>query len=196
MSTAIIVFVRKPELGKVKTRLAKGVGEQRAFDIYVELLKYTAKQVEATVHTVYVYYHHEVVPDDMWDSSRCHKVLQVDGDLGDKLRAAFTEVLSQHDKAIVVGSDCPRLTTAIIDTAVDSLDHQDVVIGPTLDGGYYLLGMKAYTPTLLTGVPWSSGDEYDYTVHASIAAGQSVHVLAPLPDVDYAEDWEKYGWEF
>lgn len=196
MSTAIIVFVRKPELGKVKTRLAKGVGEQRAFDIYVELLKYTAQQVEASECTVYVYYHHEVVTDDMWDSSRCHKVLQVDGDLGDKLRAAFSEVLSKHDKAIVVGSDCPRLTTDLINTAVDSLDHQDVVIGPTLDGGYYLLGMKVYSPNLLTDVPWSSGDEYDYTVHASIGAGQSLHVLAAMPDVDYAEDWERYGWEF
>lgn len=196
MSTAIIVFVRKPELGRVKTRLAKGVGDQRALDIYVELLKYTSQQVASTAYSIYVYYHHEIVANDMWDNSRCHKALQVDGDLGDKLKAAFSEVLTQHDKAIVVGSDCPKLTSRIIDTAAKALAHQDVVIGPTLDGGYYLLGMNTYMPTLLTDIPWSTGSEYDHTVRTALADGQSIHILSPLPDIDYAEDWKAYGWDF
>lgn len=194
MSVAIIVFVRKPELGKVKTRLAKGVGDQEALRIYRELLSYTSDQLASVDYPVYVYYQGAIVADDMWSLDHYQKRLQVEGSLGDKLKTALAEVLEQHERVVVVGSDCPTLSSNHIQQAVDALEQHAVVLGPTFDGGYYLLGAGKAHHWLFDDIPWSSGSEFEVTVRRCIEQHASISILTPLPDIDYVEDWEQYGW--
>ena len=80
------------------------------------------------------------------------------------MKEAFSEALKGHEKAIIIGSDCPQLSTPIIQEAFDALDHHDTVIGPTYDGGYYLLGMKNLYPFLFDDMRWSVDDVFNTTI--------------------------------
>lgn len=190
----LIIMVRKPELGKVKTRLAQDLGPKKALAIYKALLQYTKEVCDATPVDKYVYYHEAIEDKDLWSASGYTKRLQCAGSLGDKMKAALVEVLHTHQYAIIIGSDCPRLSPAVLDQAQAALRSMDVVVGPTLDGGYYLLGLRQVEGPLLDDIPWSSGTEYETTLRRAIGNGRSVMALQALPDIDYRADWEAYGW--
>lgn len=191
--SALITFVRVAELGKVKTRLAADVGDQRALEIYEALLDHTRKVCLESVSKRYLYYATQAI-DDNWPSDRFEKKEQQGEDLGKRMSNAFKEVLDQHQKAIIIGSDCPQLNSAIVQKAFDALEKFDVVIGPTFDGGYYLLGMKDYHQFLFENIDWSTPEVFDQTVKKTNKNKLKYKVLQTLSDVDYAEDWEQYGW--
>ena len=190
-SRALIVFVRKPELGKVKTRLAATVGDEQALDIYNLLVQHTQLVASAVPSVKLVYYAPAIVDKDFWSGADIQKRLQPEGDLGQKMEAAFREALTLADKAIIVGSDCAELTPGIIGEAYDALDRADVAIGPATDGGYYLLGMKKLHPFLFQDMVWSTEMVYQQTVDRIEQAGLSHHVLPVLSDVDFEEDWQR-----
>ncbi len=191
---ALIIFVRNPELGKVKTRLAAGVGDEAALDIYIKLLTHTRKVALSVDAHRYLFYHEWINDGDDWSSADFQKHLQVDADLGEKMKTAFAKALSENDKVLIIGSDCPQLKTIHLTTALDALDNHDVVIGPSLDGGYYLLGMKQLHDQLFDDVQWSTDQVYSETIRRCDKGGLRHHSLEPLSDVDYVEDWEQYGW--
>jgi len=191
----IIIFVRNPELGKVKTRLASTVGEEQALKIYIELLRHTRDVVTESSHEKYLFYTDEITMGDLWPEKTFHKSIQSDGDLGDRIRAAFDYVFEHCDSCIIVGSDCPRLAPSHIDQAFDILEDHDTVIGPTYDGGYYLIGMNQYQESLFEDIPWSTDEVYDKTIAKINSADLSHRALETLSDVDYEEDWLQWGWE-
>ena len=118
------------------------------------------------------------------------KRLQSDNDLGSKMKDAFSEVLNEgYKKAVIIGSDCMDLTTAIIVQAFDLLETKDTVIGPAKDGGYYLLGMKNFSPCIFKDKNWSTSSVYNDTVIDMEANGISFGVLPLLNDVDTEDDW-------
>ena len=157
MPDALIIFVRNPEAGKVKTRLAATVGDEKALHIYKQLLDHTLTITKNMAVEKYVFYAGEISQTDMWKEARYSRLLQKEADLGEKMRTAFETVfLNGHAKVIIIGSDCIELTTEIFNQAFENLDEYDAVIGPANDGGYYLLGMKSLHAELFINKPWST----------------------------------------
>lgn len=190
---ALIIFIKNPVKGKVKTRLASGVGEDQALAIYNRLLNHT-RSVSLEIEEVnrYLYYLDEIKEDD-WYTDHFIKRLQSPGDLGNKMMHSFAEVLQENDQAVIIGSDCAQLTAAIIRSAFEILENKDFAIGPTLDGGYYLLGMTQVHPFLFQNMIWSVPDVFNVTINRMKQASKSYGLTPRLSDIDHKEDWELYG---
>jgi len=162
---AVIVFIRKPEIGKVKTRLAADVGDQEALNIYISLQRHTDLVASQADAACYLFYAGEVVQQDEWSNERYTKLLQEGDDLGERLINAFDLVLSRHKHVVVIGSDCAQLRTSHINQGLASLAENDVVIGPTYDGGYYLLGINNMHAQFFTDMPWSTEEVAEITIN-------------------------------
>lgn len=191
----IIIFIKNPIPGKVKTRLARDLGNDKAVKIYKALLSYTHSIVKEIEAQRYLFYADYINEEDDWSNDEFIKGLQHQGGLGDRIEDAFATALQKCSKVLIIGSDCPQIKTHHIEEAFKLLDKKELVIGPTLDGGYYLLGMKSVHKQLLEDIPWSSGQEFEVTVRRALKNNLSIDILPSLADVDYREDWEKYGWE-
>ncbi len=190
---AIIIFIKNPVAGNAKTRLAKDVGDEKALEIYKSLLAYT-RTVSLLVNAKrYLYYSGEIL-DDEWEQTYFNKRLQSDGNLGERMSNAFKDVLANHEKVLIIGSDCPQLDLMIISSAYKQLDVHDYVIGPSKDGGYYLLGMKDLNTDVFNEIKWSTATVCSQTIERIEAADKTFDLLPELSDVDYKEDWDKYGW--
>ena len=191
---AIIIFIKNPVAGKAKTRLAKDVGDDTALAIYKSLLNYTRVTSLLVSAKRYLFYGGEILNDE-WDESSFVKKLQSGSDLGERMSNAFTDVLQEHSKVIIIGSDCPQLDLITISEAYQALDDHDFVIGPSQDGGYYLIGMKELNADVFNDISWSTDTVCSQTIEKIKASNKTYNLLSKLSDVDYKEDWDKYGWE-
>ena len=192
---ALLITVKNPMPGKVKTRLAATAGEVRALEIYLALLAHTravAQQVEAQR---YVFYSDFVNENDAWSGPHFTKKLQSSGDIGERMATCFAETLPLHAKAVLVGSDIPGLSREILELAFEKLSEFDFVIGPAEDGGYYLIGMKTFEPAVFQGITWSTPTVFEKTIQKIEVLGETWFQLPTLSDVDFEEDWERHGWE-
>lgn len=189
----LIVFVKNPEEGKVKTRLAKTVGDAEALNIYRILIAYTREQLMKVNAEKEISYSEHVIENDEWDNEVFSKTNQSGNGLGDRMRNAFQKGFQgqNFERIVLIGSDCAELTHEIIDQAFESLDNVDVVIGPALDGGYYLIGMRKYIPALFDEIDWSTSKVFDQTLTRIQDEQASYNILKQLRDVDDIEDWEK-----
>lgn len=188
-NTAIIIFVRHPELGKVKTRLAATIGDEKALAVYEFLLEHTYKIVEHSTVPVYIYYADQIVQGDIWKGDGINKKLQRGEDLGEKMANAFREVLQQGcHRAVIIGSDCYELTVELIAQAFKMLQNADIVIGPAKDGGYYLLGMNAPFKNIFNGIEWSTDTVFTKTMDSISQNNYTFSLLTVLADVDTADD--------
>lgn len=140
----LIIFIKNPILGQVKTRIEKASNPEKALSVYHELILITQQFVLDLPYSKYLYYSNFMDLSDSWSNDLFYKMKQVDGNLGVRMQQAFKEQESRSDKMILIGSDCPYLTKEILHEAFKSLEEHDVVLGPTQDGGYYLIGMKNY----------------------------------------------------
>lgn len=189
MHTALIIFVRKPELGKVKTRLAATMGDAAALKVYELLLAHTYQIAAAMNIPVYVYYVDGIAENDLWQGPAFRKKQQQGNDLGLRMYNAFTETFAQgHQQLIIIGSDCYELTPAIVTEAFSALAQSDAVIGPATDGGYYLLGLKQPMPHVFEGIAWSTDTVAAVTMVKLYEQGYSVSMLQALPDIDEEKD--------
>ena len=191
----IIVFIKNPELGKVKTRIAMSLGDKKALEIYSKLIGYT-KGVLLQLSNVkkYVYYSSFVDLQDDWNNDKFEKCIQSKGDLGERMSNAFGETFQACDQLIIIGSDCPQLTPSHINEAFEKLKKHNLVIGPSHDGGYYLIGMDKHYPMLFQDIVWSTNTVFDDTIQIAKDNGLSVSKLETLSDIDYEEDWVKFGF--
>ncbi|MCB9185197.1 MAG: TIGR04282 family arsenosugar biosynthesis glycosyltransferase [Flavobacteriales bacterium] len=184
----LIIFIKNPVLGKVKTRLAAGIGEQRALEIYMQLLEITRSVALKINCTRNVFYSDEIVSDD-WEDDKFNKFVQEGDDLGERMKNAFEQVFALGAKnAVIIGSDCPELTSNIIAEAFELLDNRDVTIGPANDGGYYLLGMKKLHPFLFEEKEWSTDSVFEDTVIDLSENQLSYGCLEKLSDLDTVSD--------
>ncbi len=175
----------------VKTRLAATCGPEEALQIYGHLVDRAltvCRQIDASR---LLYYHPEIPHEDGFGPA-FDRYRQVEGDLGAKMQAAFDQTLRDHDKAIIMGTDCPYITEEIIHKGFDLLDEADVVLGPALDGGYYLLGLRQRLPTLFQDMVWSTPSVYAETCARAEAARRTVADLPALSDIDLEVDWDRY----
>ncbi|MDX5419251.1 MAG: TIGR04282 family arsenosugar biosynthesis glycosyltransferase [Hymenobacteraceae bacterium] len=188
----LMLFVRNPELGKVKTRLAASVGPETALDIYLHLLRHTRDITQDLLMDKVVYYSEKVEQQDLWPDARYLKMVQPQGDLGEKMKLAFEAAFAEgYTSVVIIGSDCHQLTSDIINQAFEELKTHEVVIGPALDGGYYLLGMKHLHPELFQNKRWSTEHVFPDTLY-DIERLHLSHTLLPyLSDIDRLEDLQE-----
>lgn len=187
--SVLLIFVKNPQKGKVKTRLAEAVGEEKALQVYYRLLGITRKITASLDCDREVWYSHDIDDEDLWASGGYEKRLQTGDDLGERMRVAFRDVFAGgYEKAVIIGSDCAELTQEIIENAFRALDDHQVVIGPSRDGGYYLLGMTAFWPDLFSGITWSTPTVYQQTRARIENLGLSLQLLPTLNDIDTEQD--------
>ena len=186
----IIVFVRTPELGKVKTRLARAIGDQAALTIYKLLLKHTATVLHKLSFDKVVYYSEKIENNDFWEASLFEKKLQEGADLGERMQQAFeTAFDGGYKKVLIIGSDLFELTSTLIISALEALETYDISIGPSLDGGYYLLGMKELHPAVFKNKKWGTNSVLNNTLQD--LKQQNVKLLEALNDIDTFEDLQQ-----
>lgn len=192
--TGLIIMIKNPTLGKAKTRIAATMGDEAALAIYRRLLDHTRSLADQLTGEMqrYLYYSDFIDRDDDWDNDAYHKAIQYQGDLGQRLQDSVTSALASCEKVIVIGSDCIALTAEHIKEADRLLTDHDVVLGPTYDGGYYLIGLSQDTPEVFTDMPWSTEAVADITRSRVQQSGKRLAELEVLSDIDTQEDWEAY----
>lgn len=153
----LLIFTRNPESGKVKKRLAAGIGDEAALKVYKHLLRHTAEITINLQVEKWVFYSEEIPEDDIWEKETFNKKVQQGKDLGERMKNAFhSGFKSGYEKVVIIGSDLFDIQQEDLKKAFLILDDHDYVIGPAKDGGYYLLGMTKYTPELFIDKEWST----------------------------------------
>lgn len=191
---ALLVFARHPERGKVKTRLAREIGEEAALGAYTRMLRGTldlARDQAIRGRRVSV----GVSPAERraafqrdW-AAPLSCFTQSEGDLGTRLASAFEAAWSEGaSRVVAIGSDCPALTSAHLDQAFWALSRTPAVLGPAVDGGYYLIGLSKPVHRIFEGIPWSTPQVLARTLERLEGAGIRPELLETLSDIDQAED--------
>ncbi|MDB4951066.1 MAG: hypothetical protein JWM27_3715 [Gemmatimonadetes bacterium] len=194
----MLVFVRAPVRGAVKTRLAAAIGPDAALRVYRRLAEHAvaAALPLAPAARVHVHYTPHDARDAVaaWLGADAEYHPQAGGDLGDRLRAAFEHAFAAGaGRVVVIGSDLPDLTADHLRRAFRLLVDAPAVLGPARDGGYWLLGLRRPVPEVFDGIPWSTGEVFARTAERLHAAGMEPALLDELADVDEAADLPP-GW--
>ena len=187
MKQALIVFVKKPKEGRVKTRLAIDIGNEKAVAIYKKLLRNTEQVIEPLLQDVFIYsdaFFEEFFSGYSWR-------LQTGDNLGLKMFNAFEEVFALgYDKVNIIGSDCFELDTAIIEESFTR--KTSAVIGPSVDGGYYLLGLTKNSSVIFDEIDWSTDKVFTQTQRQLSHLSMEPAILPLLIDIDDIEDLRKF----
>ena len=190
LKNKLIIFVKNEEPGKVKTRLAKSVGDDRALEIYQKLLAYTHEVTRDLPIEKEVWYSRFIPENDIWSEGTFIKKVQSGANLGERMSGAFQHAFEKEaTKVVIIGSDCAELTSEVIEEAFEKLGTSEFVIGPAQDGGYYLLGMRNYHPQIFQEIKWSTGSVYKQTIQNMEELSGATSKLKMLNDVDTIEDW-------
>lgn len=189
MKEAIIIFLKYPELGRSKTRLAATVGAENALKVYQELLEHTRLITKDLNFDKYLFYD-KVTPHKMpWGDGIYQTAFQVQADLGGRMSNAFEQLFQKgYERILIIGSDCYDLTQEILEEAIHKLKNKEVVIGPAKDGGYYLLGLTRWIPELFTDVKWSTDEVFTSTTETLNKLQISYDTTPVLSDIDVYED--------
>jgi len=191
-----LVFVRAPELGRVKTRLAAALGDPGALRVYRRLAEHTLREACALGGEVRIHFTPTERENDVraWLGTAPVYLAQAEGDLGTRMEAAFRAAFADGaDRVVIIGSDLPALSTALLRRAFAALETHAAVLGPARDGGYYLLGMTALVPGVFREILWSTDAVLPLTLDRLRAAGVEPALLDTLSDVDEVEDLPA-GW--
>jgi rSAM/selenodomain-associated transferase 1 len=183
----LLIFTRNPELGKVKTRLAKDTGDKIALEIYKFLLKHTISVTKELKITKRVYYSEEIQKNDLWEDSFFEKKLQKGSSLGERMENAFEEGFQDgYRKIAIIGSDLFDIQQKDLEEAFLELQKNEYVIGPAQDGGYYFLGMKSLNCNLFSEKKWGTSSVLQDTLKN--LQDHQVKLLKSRNDVDTFED--------
>jgi rSAM/selenodomain-associated transferase 1 len=187
----VLVFQKNAILGKVKTRLASGMGEARALEIYRHLTQSTYSVLEDVLAPVWTYFS-DFIPETV-NPPIAKSFVQDGQDLGERMAHAFARSFeSGMEKVVLIGTDCPTLQSHHLHEAFEALTHSDLVLGPATDGGYYLIGMKRRADYLFEGITWSTSQVLSETLNVASQNGLTTTLLQELNDIDTQEDWERY----
>lgn len=179
----------------MKTRLAETIGATAACDAYRELVEHFLGYIAGLPYEIHFAPEDAAAELRAWLGSDVTLVPQVGGDLGQRLSHASREAFARKagsDWIYLVGGDCPYLSPDVFAEADTAFTNgADAVIGPARDGGYYLLGLRAWHPSIFDGVPWSSPSVFAETKARLMALDWRTHVLGELEDVDEVDSWER-----
>ncbi len=196
MKKALIIFQKNAELGKVKTRLAKDVGNEKALEIYNYLTNFTHDLIQKLDVDKFLFYS-DYLPENQNFPEDYHLKIQTGNDLGERMFNAFKEVKSfGYESVVIVGTDCIELTMEILETAFDKLENTDFVVGPAIDGGYYLLGSTKLDKSIFMDKTWSSNTVFSDTIKNLEENEASYFLLPILSDIDTVDDLKELKLKF
>jgi len=182
----IIVFVKNIKLGKVKTRLAKTIGNQAAFEVYSELVKVTEKATQNILTDKRIYFSDAIV-ETKWKNT--YKAVQEGDDLGERMKNAFKKGFEDgYERIVLIGSDLPDINTHHIENGLKALKQHEVVFGPAEDGGYYLIGLSKMHEFVFENKPWSQSNLLEKTLEELNKKSIEFTTLVTLNDIDTFED--------
>ena len=189
----VLLFVRAPELGRVKTRLEKKMDAATVCRLYQCFVQDIIETLIAGGHDLIVFFTppHRGPAVQAWLGDTVLFQAQTGKSLGDRMRNAFSDVFAGDvDQAVLIGSDLPDLDNRIIETAFEYLKQKDSVIGPAEDGGYYLIGLRknVFDNDLFSGIDWGTGSVFRQTMGKIHDERLSCHVLPSWHDIDTHDD--------
>jgi len=194
MRDRLVLFAKVPELGRAKTRLARDVGESAARDL-AEAFVLDTLATAARVDGVQIAVAYSPTSGRDWFQERAPGALlvpQPETDFGSRMCRAMDAMFEDGAKrCVMIGMDTPQLEPARIESAFEALKESDVCLGPSEDGGYYLIGLRAPAPQLFEGVAWSTASVLTETHARAAESGLSVHDLDSEFDIDEAADLER-----
>lgn len=204
---SLLVFAKRPLAGRVKTRLAADRGEEQAALLYGAFLQDTARAclkwreqtvaVDPNRRLVWMLEPHGDDPVIVELARRCGAriVPQGDGDLGDRLSRAFKAEFERGARAVcAIGTDSPTLPPHLVDHAFRALMFERVVLGPTFDGGYWLVGAQRPAPDIFSDIPWSTPETLQTTLDKLRAQDAPGYLLPFWYDVDNDGDLDRLAW--
>jgi rSAM/selenodomain-associated transferase 1 len=191
---ALVIFAKYPEPGQVKTRLAADIGAEKAAELYREFLRTTVEKATTlnAIETIVAY----TPPQKREEfagllNADCRLEPQREGDLGQRMAAVFSELLPNHSRVVIIGADSPTLPAGYLREAFAALSTADLVLGPTEDGGYYLVGLRSPQPQIFADIVWSTPTVFASTLERAKASGLQWHLLPTWHDVDTLTDLRK-----
>jgi uncharacterized protein len=193
----VVLFIKSPEKGLVKSRLAKDINEDTALALYKHFVLDLLKTLETGMYPLKICFY---PPDafekvSAWLGVKYSYIPQHGEDLGERMKNAFLEMFSQgFTRVLLLGSDIPDLTRSIIDKAFE-LGHYDAVIGPSFDGGYYLIGLKrnTFSPAIFENMSWGTDRVFRETMVLFRKKRYTVHILPEKRDIDRIEDLHAFA---
>ncbi len=188
----LIIMASNPDKGRVKRKLAKEVGDEQALGVYQKLLIYTKEITKKLNCDKSVFYSDRIDDNDLWDNMIYTKNLQSGDNRGERLTDAFTRAFAMgKDRVVVIGTDCIELESYMIKEAFAVLESNDVVMGPSSDGGYYMLGMKKFLPMLLLEKDWNSDDLLMDTIIDLKKLDSKYYLLKTLNNIETSADLDQ-----
>lgn len=186
----LIIFVKNIKLGRVKTRLAKTVGDDNAFKVYKALVEVT-EEATSNMNVDKRIYFSDAIIDDKWPNN--YKAVQKGIDLGKRMSNAFQDGFNDgYNNIVLIGSDLPNISKEIINHGFNALKHNDVVFGPAVDGGYYLVGMSKLHDCIFENKAWSTSNLLEETLTGLEQKKIKVSLIETLNDIDTFEDLKQY----
>lgn len=196
-SRLLIVFAKNPEEGHVKTRLAESVGDKKALEVYRDLLDHTLEVAGGCDCNRELWFSRYIPEKSEWEAAGFQLQLQQGENLGVRMKKAFQQAFkNEYQKAVIIGSDCAELTSDILEHAFRELDKCDLAVGPSEDGGYYLLGMKRFHGELFKDISWSTDKVLQQTMERAEDLDLNFSLLPELNDVDNEADWQSVKRKF
>lgn len=196
----LVQFAKWPELGRVKTRLGAALGQDGALQAHIRLTLAVLENLNATGWPVRLDWDRQVTTVPAEASTILERLqalgvtqgVQQGNDLGERMAAALSSGVLTHGLAIIVGSDCPSVDADYLNQARQALQVADMVIGPSDDGGYVLIGSRCDCTGVLTDIEWGTERALEQTLTRLQSAGFSVHCMDTRWDVDEPADWERF----
>ena len=200
----VIQFAKWPVLGNVKTRLAHAIGDEKALQVHMKLMdevltklilakhKDLGGDIELWLNEIPAQQNDMTAILEKTSDSQVMCKVQVGNNLGDKMAHAINSSLQTYKKVIIVGSDCPNISTKTLKEASEALNKTDIVLGPAEDGGYVLIGASKFNTQIFTNVAWGKGEVFDKTLRNLQGLNYSYSTLEESWDVDDLEDYERW----
>ena len=192
----LLVLLKYPTPGRVKTRLAATLGPEEAADLYRQWIGRVFGQIQSLRECVRVIAYYSGAPltsFSSWLPLAEQWWSQPEGDLGTRLAFGFEKAHSANEPVIAIGTDCLDLDADLVREAIARLVTGDAVFGPTPDGGYYLVGTSKHLPGFFEGVPWSSSETFSSHISLCERNDWTFSVLPPRCDIDTLEDWQRHS---
>ena len=192
----LLLFVKNPERGKVKSRLATTIGDDSAVSVYKNIVDRMLSTLKQGTFPLYICFSPKNAqkPVKNWLGREYRYIPQNGKDLGERMRNGFIDGFAMgHKRVVLMGSDIPDLPMKYIVEAFKSLKAMDAVIGPAYDGGYYLIGFKdkTFSPQVFEGIAWGTQNVFDETLKKLKRFRRTIHTLPYLRDIDTAEDLKR-----
>jgi rSAM/selenodomain-associated transferase 1 len=194
IARSVLIFMKSPEPGRVKTRLARALGAKQAAALYRDWIGFVLGLLQPLRNTTRLvgYFDGPLEAFHEWHALADDWRPQPSGDLGERLLAGFEWEFKRGGTVLAVGTDCVEIDADLLLQAFEILSQHDVVFGPTPDGGYYLIGLSMLRPALFRSIRWSSRFTLADHLRCCRDQGWATSFLPIRHDIDTENDWHEY----